>query len=277
MPPVRLDPTQRIVNVRWGGGEIVVLEFSFRRGGPRPPFTLSGLPFTSATYDLFAGVIVNNDGSGNPAIDNPITGAMLQRLRLWNRTPYFTSDEGGNRGNALVFFNLGRIKAGMPQGSPEFSFKIATPASSSITTTSVEYWVWSNAFGAGSLEQNEENPFTTGDPRFPPFGVIVIPTAFDTAGEAGAFAGLFSAPPMFVTSRIASRTRPDGLRWNLRVTSYRGRRNFPSGPANTPDWLVEEAIGGTVQSAAGSDPPIPAYEVTVRADTRTLAISAEKV
>ena len=274
--PVRLDPFQRIINVGWGGIDVLVLEFSFRRNGPRPSFTLRNLPFTSATYDLFASVIVNNDGAGNPAPSNPITPEMLKHLRLWNRPPYFVSDEGGNRGNAILFFNLRRIRASLPQGEQLITFKIATPASSPITTIDVEYWCWSNAFGAGSLEENEENPFTTGDPRFPPFGIVVIPTAFATAGEASAFAALFIAPEMFVTSRAVSNTRPDGLRWNMRATSYPSKRNFPVGPTNTPGWDLGEARGGTAQSTSGSEPPIPAHLVTVQVDVRTLAVTSSK-
>lgn len=275
--PVRLDPFQRIINVGWGGIDVLVLEFSFERNGPRPAFTLRDLPFTSSTYDLFASVIVNNDGAGNPSPTNPITPEMLKHLRLWNRPPYLVSDEGGNRGNAILFFNLRRIRPSLPQNENTFTFKIATPASSPITTTGVEYWCWSNAFGAGSLEENEENPFTTGDPRFPPFGVIGIPTAFGTAEEAGAFAAMFIAPEMFVTSRSFSHTRPDGLGWDLRASSYRKKTNFPTGPDNSPNWDLGEAIDGTVQSASGSsESAIPAYLVTVQVDTRTLAVMSSK-
>jgi hypothetical protein len=274
--PIRLDPFQRIVNVGWGGVEILVLEFSYERNGPRPAFTLRDLPFTSATYDLFDSVIVNNDG-GNPTPGNPITQDMLKFLRLWNRPPYLVSDEGGNRGNAILFFNLRKIRASLPQGASTFTFKVATAASSPITTSGVEYWCWSNAFGAGSLEQNEENPFTTGDPRFPPFGIITIPTAFGTAEEAGAFAALFIAPELFVTSRPFSHTRPDGLGWDLRASSYRKKTNFPTGSDNSPNWDLGEAIDGTVQSASGSsESAIPAYLVTVQVDTRTLAVASSK-
>jgi len=275
--PVRLDPYQRIVNVGWGGVDILVLEFSFQRNGPRPGFTLRHLPFTSMSYDLFDSVIVNNDGVGNPAPGNPISNDMLRFLRLWNRPPYFRTIEGSNRGNAILFFNLRKIRAGLLQGESRFSFKVATPASSPITTIGVEYWCWSDAFGAGSLEENEANPFTTGDPRFPPFGVITIPTAFATAGEASAFAALFIAPEMFVTSRAVSHTRPDGLGWDLRVSSYRKRTNFPTVPDNSPEWELGEAIDGTEQSASSSsESAIPAYLVTVQVDTRTLAVTSSR-
>lgn len=113
--PVSLDPFQRIVKVGWGGVDILVLEFSYRRSGPRPGFTLRDLPFTSATYDLFDSVIVNNDGAGNPTPGNPITQDMLKFLRLWNRPPYFRTDEGGTRGNAILFFNLRKIRASLPE------------------------------------------------------------------------------------------------------------------------------------------------------------------
>jgi hypothetical protein len=275
--PVRLDPYQRIVNVGWSGVDILVLEFNYRRNGPRPAFTLRDLPFTSTTYDLFDSVIVNNDGAGNPAPGNPITNDMLKFLRLWNRLPYFRSIEGSNRGRAILFFNLRKIRVSLPQGASTFTFKIATPASSPITTSGGEYWCWSNAFGAGSLEENEENPFTTGDPRFPPFGVITIPTAFATAGEASAFAALFIAPEMFVTSRVVSHTQPDGLGWDLRASSYRNKTNFPTAPDNSPDWDLDEAIDGTEQSASSSsESAIPAYLVTVQVDTRTLAVASSK-
>lgn len=275
--PVRLDPYQRIVNVGWGGVDILVLEFSYRRNGPRPAFTLRDLPFASTTYDLFDSVIVNNDGEGNPAPGDPITQDMLKSLRLWNRPPYFRTIEGSNRGHAILFFNLRKIRATLQQSENAFTFKVATPVSSPITTIGVEYWCWSDAFGAGSLEENEENPFTTGDPRFPPFGVITIPTAFATAGEANAFAALFIAPEMFVTSRAVSHTRPDGLGWDLRVSSYRKRTNFPTAPDNSPEWDLDDAVDGTVQSAAGSSETIiPAYLVTVQVDFRTLAVTSSK-
>ncbi len=275
--PVSLDPFQRIVNVGWGGVDILVLEFSYRRSGPRPVFTLRDLLFTSTTYDLFDSVIVNNDGAGNPSPGNPITQDMLKFLRLWNRPPYFRTDEGGTRGNAILFFNLRKIRASLPQNATTFTFKVATPASSPITTSGVEYWCWSNAFGAGSLEENEENPFTTGDPRFPPFGIITIPTAFGSAEEAGAFAAMFVAPEIFVTSRAVSHTRPDGLGWDLRVSSYRNKTDFPTGSDNSPNWDLGEAKGGTVESASGSsETSIPAYTVTVEVDIRTLAVNSSK-
>jgi len=275
--PVRLDPYQRIVNIGWGGVDILVLEFSYQRNGPRPAFALLDLPFTSTSYGLFDSVIVNNDGAGNPTPVNPITNDMLKFLRLWNRPPYSTKIEGSNRGNAILFFNLRKIRASLPQIENTFTFKIATPASSPITTIGVEYWCWSDAFGAGSLEENEANPFTTGDPRFPPFGVITIPTAFATAGEASAFAALFIAPEMFVTSRAVSHTRPDGLSWDLRVSSYRKRTNFPTAPDNSPEWDLDDAVDGTVQSAASSsDSTIPAYLITVQVGTRTLAVTSSK-
>jgi len=275
--PVRLDPYQRIVNVGWGGVDILALEFSYERNGPRPAFTLRDVLFTSTSYDLFDSVIVNNDGADNPAPGNPITPEMLKHLRLWNRPPYLVSDEDGNRGNAILFFNLRRIRPSLPQSENNFTFKIDTPASSPITTSGVEYWCWSNAFGAGSLEENEANPFTTGDPRFPPFGIITIPTAFATAGEAGAFAALFIAPEMFVTSRAVSHTRPDGLGWDLRASSYRKKANFPTAPDNSPEWELDEAIDGTEQSASSSsESAIPAYLVTVQVDTRTLAVTSSR-
>lgn len=275
--PVRLDPFQRVVNVGWGGVDILALEFSYRRSGPRPGFMLRDLPFTSTTYDLFDSVIVNNDGAGNPNPGNPITKEMLKFLRLWNRSPHLVTDEGGTRGDAILFFNLRKIRASLPQNATTFRFKIATPASSPITTSGVEYWCWSNAFGAGSLEENEEHPFTTGDPRFPPFGVIAIPTAFGSSEEAGAFAAMFVAPEMFVTSRAVSHTRPDGLGWNLRASTYRGKMNFPTSVNNSPNWNLGEAKGGTMQAASGSsETSIPAYTVTVEVDVRTLAINSSK-
>lgn len=275
--PIRLDPFQRIVNVGWGGVDILVLEFSYERNGQRPTFTLRDLPFTSTTYNLFDSVIVNNDGMGNPTPGNPITQDMLKYLRLWNRPPYLASSEGGTNGNAILFFNLRKIRASLPQGATAFTFKIATPASVPITTSGVEYWVWSNAFGASSLEENEAHPFTTGDPRFPPFGIITIPTAFGTPEDAAAFATLFVAPQMFVTSRPFSYTHPDGLRWVLRASTYRKRTDFPTQSNNSPDWNPEEAIEGTTQSAAGSSEiAVPAYLVTVDVNIRTLSVTSSK-
>ena len=198
-------------------------------------------------------------------------------MGLWNRPPYLVSSEGGTKGNAILFFNLRKIRASLLHNPTTFTFKIATPASVPITTSGVEYWVWSNAFGASSLEENEAHPFTTGDPRFPPFGIITIPTASARPEDAAAFAAMFVAPEMLRHVPAIFRIRiPTASAGSFRLAPYRKRTDFPTQSDNSPDWNVEEAIKGHDESATLSEIPVPAYLVTVDVNIRTLSVTSSK-
>ena len=268
--PVRLDPFQRIVNVGWGGVDILVLEFSYERNGPRPGFALRGLPFTSTTYDLFDSVIVNNDGAGNPTPANPITNDMLKFLRLWNRPPYFRTIEGSNRGNAILFFNLRKIRAGFPQGEDIFTFEITTPATTSgRTETGTSYFVW---LPFVSWEEALEHPG------------LWIDSIWGTAAEAEARLSNLSggggqSSAYVIRAEPFETTIPDSMSWDMQATTYRKKTNFPTDAQNRPDWDIDQnAISSTSQSASGSSSwtPLPAYLVTVEIDTRTLSVASSK-
>ena len=267
--PVRLDPYQRIVNVGWGGADILVLEFRYQRNGPRPAFTLRDLPFTSTTYDLFDSVIVNNDGARSPTPGNPITNDMLKFLRLWNRPPYFRTIEGSSRGNAILFFNLRKIRAGLPRGASTFTLKIDTPGTTGgRTETETTYYVW---LPFVSWEEALEHPG------------LWIDSVWGTAAEAEARLSNLSggggqSSAYVIRAEPFSYEIPDTLSWDLQATTYRKQRDFPVDAQNRPDWDIDQAIGGTNEDGAGSSAstPLPSYVVTVEVDIRTLSVGSHK-
>lgn len=82
--------------------------------------------------------------------------------------------------------------------------------------TGTQWWVWSNEFGATTLEENIANSFTTGDLRTPDvFDVVRIPCPFPSAEEAQAFIDLgyndFSESYFVGSSEGGGTSAPEGL------------------------------------------------------------------
>lgn len=262
--PIRLDLFQTVRNVNWpaAGPDILALEFSYSRADTPPAITLHDLHFTGATFDLFATEIINRTGAGDPP-SNPFTPNMLRFLRMWNRPPVATVTEHVALGTALLFFNIGLIRQTLAPGASRYDFKISTPANGSHDNHFTAYWVWSDTFGASSLEDNEAHPFTVGDPVHG--GIIIIPAAFATSAEADEEAAALTAGGInsFVQPRDEVSHVGDNLAWNLRASSYRKKLDFPSDVDVHPTWDVEGEAISFGSGASGSNPPARTILVSV--------------
>ena len=280
----RTLPATNLVNVQWAGGDIASLFLTYSRKFGHPAFTLHSLPFPSGSYNPFAFDLRVMDpdipGAIPPYVD-PISDDMMGKLFMWNGEPKVDHVSDIYRGFATLFFNVGKIRAENP-GATEVTFMLNTPAGSApIEVPVTSYWVWSSAFGATNLAENQANPFTAGDLRTPdPTDIVSIPIAFDTQAEAQAFIDLGyndSSVSYFIEAQTVNHFEGDNFGWGTIFSTYKDKVDFPV-DEGSPGWPEQDAehifyeSAGPVETGA-----LPPYMVTYTLNLETLEVSAIKV
>lgn len=256
-PPWRLDPLKRIVGVGWRSGEgFLVLKYQIGRTGAAPgPITLSGLPWTSETYNL----------SSPAAFDLQREGKTV----LFKYAPKITVNEGVHNLRGLLYVDLGALRslAGLDN---LFKMDIELPISSGLVlNTQTFYWLWST-FSASSLDEAFEHPFTTGNPSPGGTGIVTIPLAFGDAGEASAALANIIGGGYTLTSRSESTTLSIFGTWLLQAATYKTRKEFPVDANNDPEWDESEAEATAIKFASN---PQPAVIERVAVDHTDLAVT----
>jgi len=209
---------------------------------------------------------------GSATVVNPISNAMLERLYYWSAlgSPHEAVVTGGDRpgmtSDALLFFNLRKIKSALGPNATQAIIEISTPATGSdhpgMPITS--YWVWYN-FG---------EPF----PGVPPddhAASFSYDSVWGTLAEAEARAAFLNAGVSHhvETETVPGTPEPDRIEWMAFSNTYKGHRDFPShnGAPDfncTPVASANDQIGGA---------PLPAYTVTLAVKFSDLSITLERV
>lgn len=286
MPPVRLDPFQNIVNVGWGGRfKLLVLLVHFTRSLESiPQFRLRSLGLTEDIIDVFTEDLIKygiGDGA-LPDVVNPISDAMVARLRLWNYAAYLPAvSEVGIEGRAIFFFNLTRIAGALAPGATSYSFELTTPATGPTQVVQVPvWWVWSPNFGATTLEENQANPFTTGNPSGIGPDPVTIPIALFSEADANQFVEGVISPTYIIEQRLEDEETADEISWDYLALPYLEERDFPVDAENNPTWFVLATAGtpaADAESGSSEGTPLTARTITFTVSLSTLDVAANKV
>ena len=233
---VSIGAFRRIVEVGWGEmkGDAVLLYSAYIAGGQDPgDIDFSNLPAATTKLGEY-----NFDGG-------------LEALSYVN---------------GVILFNVKEIKKVSPKF---FKFNVRTPqVGGSHQQSTVAYWIWSNIFGAGSLEDNQLAPFTTGDPFGGGGAIIAIPVAFSTSQARAQYlqalgAGYFSAE----TSESNDVSDAGGASFGIWTYKRRKLSSFAFDHQNAPlQDMGDDALsnGGTgVEGDADNVVPAKNFEVKV--------------
>lgn len=254
-------------------GKVLVVYIDYTRNVNRPTITISNVPFNASTYDAFT-LIKVSDGLGNPSVVDPVSDDMLKYLWLWSKPPYLPaiSPDFQTSGRALLFMNIDKIKAAAAPGVEEFTFRINIPAGGDDEVIAgTAYWIWSSALGATTFEENQEHPFTSGDPRPGHGGIITFPYLCADPAEQAEF--MSSGDPSLNThDEPTTTTFAANLAWNTAVVSYNGRRSFPAGANNVPGW-PDDGVSGQNANLGPPDSKTESATIVVHVNLNTLAVT----
>lgn len=225
-----LGPLETIVNVGWSGPNIGVLTFSLSMHTRSfPVLTLTDL-LTGTAFDIFTG---QHQIGGTATVVNPISDAMRRLLYVWTTVPQKVGPGSDHicTGKALIFFNFGPLialaRASNPDATSLILGRITTPAGTVESHEDTFYWLWDSTFGASSLEDNQDNPFTTGDPFNNPFGTMTVPRAFGTSADRDAYLALGN-PFWHGAETVETTNTNTALQWETTLTSWGRKVNFPT-------------------------------------------------
>lgn len=247
---------ERIVNVGWNTGvHMLILAYGISK-------STGGLPILSLE------VVENTINLSDSGAFETSAGGLV----ITNLAPYIVVDESGSSLVGVMRINFQGRSALQP---PDFTLRISTPAlGGTHEVPTIIYWVHRDD---QTLQEAKDNPFTTGDPLNPPFGIVTIPIAFSSAEDAGAYAALFLSPTMTVSSEAGTSIVNDAGDWFFDISTYSAREDFPVDAQNNPLWDLGEAVDSVSAGGGGGggDPVDPAhtFEVLTTYSTRLLALT----
>jgi hypothetical protein len=307
MPAVQLDPFQLIVNVGWGGADIIVLEVSydgsFRNEPPSLPFRLSAA-WLDQDHDAFDAVIKEPSGVVAPII-NPISGDMLSGLTIWNVDPFVVEEEATVIGSfEVIDRGLYDIVAGNVHVTEH-----TDPLAGKVIPFIID---WNNEADGGAEDPREINAVNLSDwlnqlnsmlsgiidepPREHLEEILVshfdltTRTTYHRAGKAAIFLNarkirLLLDPDNNLTFSVQTPLIPggdggvnDGFVWSVLVRSYKAERDFPLNSENEPQWVFSpiSLTDQDGQKIEGVD-DLKSYHVNIIAEPLTLLLDSEKI